>query len=194
MAESVSSTSASLLVRVRDLGNSDAWQEFNLVYAPLISSYCRLRGVKPADTADISQNVIVRVMKAIQTFEYQPEKGRFRDWLGTITRNEIFRYIRKLSKEPTATDIAYVIDVVTEDPEWSEAFTIHVVRVACDKISREFEPSTWQAFESTWFRNEPTHEVADRLGLTLQAVYVAKSRVAGRLRAEIVRLAEDVPK
>jgi RNA polymerase sigma-70 factor, ECF subfamily len=187
------STSVSLLLRVRNLGDDTAWREFHSVYAPLIASYCRRRGVRYADAADISQNTIVRVTKAIQTFEYRPEKGRFRDWLGTITRHEILRHARRESREPLAMEFVEQLDTFTEEREWSEAFVAHVVQVARDNIRHEFEASTWHAFEATWFGTEPTQEVADRLGLSVMAVYVAKSRVASRLLAEIVRLAEDFP-
>ena len=62
-----------------------------------------------------------------------------------------------------------------------------------DRIRSEFEPETWNAFESTWVLKESPARVASRLGTAIHAVYVNKSRVLKRLEAEVLKLAEDLP-
>jgi RNA polymerase sigma factor (sigma-70 family) len=197
MTTADSSTSESLLIRVRDPDDSDAWRLFESVYGPLVESFCQRRGLQSADAADVRQNVILRLARTMRGFDYDIAKGRFRDWLGAITRNELRRFWAREQRQPVGRGGADadpdVIEVDTIDPEWQEQFAVYVVRVVCDRIRGEFEASTWQAFEATWFRQESPMDVATRLGLTLRAVYVAKSRVATRLRAEILVLAEDLP-
>ena len=83
------STSASLLLRVRDPAKREAWGTFELLYGPLIRRSCRRRGLQEADAADVSQEVMTRVAKSIRGFDYVPERGKFRTWFGTITTNEV---------------------------------------------------------------------------------------------------------
>jgi RNA polymerase sigma-70 factor (ECF subfamily) len=199
MANADPSTSASLLIRGRDPNDSDAWRLFVEVYGPLIESFCRRRGLQAADAADVGQNVIVRVSQAIRGFEYRVERGRFRAWLGAVIRNELRRHWAKESRQPqTVTsdergDFEQLAIEAESDPEWRDAFSLHIVRIACDRIRESFESSSWAAFEATWFRQEDPARVAAQLNLTLRAVYVAKSRIAQRLRQEILLLADDVP-
>ncbi len=77
-------TRPSLLARVRDVRDADAWQTFVTLYAPLVYRYVRQRGLQDADAADLTQDVMSAVARSIRTFEYRPERGRFRDWLRTI--------------------------------------------------------------------------------------------------------------
>lgn len=181
-------TSASLLLRIRDPQDHDAWTTFASVYTPLIGRYCSRRGVQPADAADITQDVLARVMKSMPTFEYAPERGRFRGWLGTLVLNQIRTH---LARRPQSVPL--VDDHTAAEAEWNQDFTEHVLAVALERIRGEFEASTWEAFRATWFRLEPPADVAARLGTAIHAVYVNKSRVLNRLQAEILNLSADLP-
>ncbi|MGL6073436.1 MAG: RNA polymerase sigma factor [Fimbriiglobus sp.] len=186
-----------MLLRIRNPEDSQAWRLFVDVYGPLIESFARKRGLQSADAADVSQNVLLRVSKRMPSFSYESTKGRFRHWLGAVIRNEIHRFWNRSQRQAVGQggeDEVFEIEGLEadSDSEWHDAFTTHLVRVACERIRGEFETSTWEAFESTWFRDEAATTVAERLGLTLRAVYVAKSRVAGRLREEITTLADDL--
>ena len=85
-------TKPSLLLRIRDATDSASWNEFAEIYGPIIRSYCRRRGLQPTDADDVVQEILTRVARSIGTFEYEPGRGRFRDWLGTVTRNRITRF------------------------------------------------------------------------------------------------------
>jgi RNA polymerase sigma-70 factor (ECF subfamily) len=189
--EGESNTSASLLLRIRDPRDGSAWVSFVAVYAPLVTGHCRRKGLQDADAADVAQNVMTRVSNAIRTFEYEPQRGRFRSWLGTITANEIATQRMKSGRQPGTGNEA--VNVEAADPEWNRDFTEHVLAVAMDRIRGEFEPATWQSFEASWIRREPPVEIATRLGTAIHAVYVNKSRVLKRLETEVIRLAEDLP-
>ena len=77
-------TNITLLMRVRDHGDQASWAAFAEVYTPLLYAYCQKRSISPADTSDIIQEVMRAVAGAIQSFDYDPSKGRFRGWLFTI--------------------------------------------------------------------------------------------------------------
>jgi RNA polymerase sigma-70 factor (ECF subfamily) len=183
-------TSASLLVRIRDPHDNEAWTTFVNVYSPLVRRYCARKGLQPADASDIAQEVMTRVAKSMPTFEYDPERGRFRAWFGTLTAHQIATHLAKQGRSPL---VPLAEDMPTPDPQWNQDFTEHLLAVSMDRIRGEFEPSTWEAFAATWLRNEAPAVVAARLGTAIHAVYVNKSRVLNRLQAEIVHLAADLP-
>jgi hypothetical protein len=80
-------TQPSLLLRIRDAFDAESWRTFVSIYAPLIYRSCRRRGLQDADAADVGQEVLAQVARSIREFEYQPGRGRFRDWLGSVVRN-----------------------------------------------------------------------------------------------------------
>jgi RNA polymerase sigma-70 factor (ECF subfamily) len=196
---SESTTRPSLLFRLRDTADADSWQAFVKAYAPLIYSYCRTRGLQDADAADIAQEVLTQVAQSMRTFEYQPERGRFRDWLGTVTRHKMSRFLRRRDRaQPGAGGDAAQAELrqlpaPEADAEWTAEFNAQVLRAALERIRPEFAPITWRAFERVWQNNEPALETARVLNLAIHKVYAAKSRVLKRLRAEILLLADDLP-
>src|SRR5688572_5678606 len=95
-------TRPSLLFRLRDPRDQEAWDHFVRVYGPLVYGHARRRGLANEDAEDVTQKVFARVSEAIRKFEYQPERGKFRDWLGFIVRNEVFRHWKKGEGEAQA--------------------------------------------------------------------------------------------
>lgn len=189
-------THPSLLLRVRDGSNQQAWSEFVAIYGPLIYSYCRKRRLQESDAADVLQEVLSRVANAIGTFEYQREKGRFRSWLGTITFRELARFT---SKGKGAIDVHATEDIHevagrnATNSDWDDHFHSTLLQVALERIQSDFDPINWQAFTGVWLDLQSADQVASRLGITVDKVYVAKSRVLKRLRAEVLELSEDIP-
>ncbi len=191
-------TRPSLLLRLRDAADGDAWRVFVDTYAPLLYRWCRRQGLQDADAADVSQEALLQVVRCIQRFEYQPERGRFRDWLGLVIRRRLIRFHGQQGQPAAAGgDEAReaVVDLGTApaDPEWAAAFNAQVLAAALARVRPEFAASTWVAFEQTWVAGRPAAEAAAATGLSLQAVYVAKHRVLKRLEEEVLVLAEDLP-
>jgi RNA polymerase sigma factor (sigma-70 family) len=185
------STSASLLLRIRDPQDNDAWTTFMNVYSPLIRRYCSRKGMQPADAADVTQEVMARVAKSIPTFDYDPERGRFRSWLGTIVAHQIATHHSRTGRGVALTE--HIEELATSETDWNHDFTEHVLTVSMERIRGEFKGKTWEAFIATWVRQETPVEVAAKLGIAIHAVYVNKSRVLMRLQSEILHLAADLP-
>src|SRR5262245_46693049 len=89
------STRPSLLLRLRDPKDAAAWQAFAEVYGPLGYGTARRRGLRHEDAEDVAQKVFARIVGAVRTFDYRPELGRFRNWLGTVVRNEANRFLKQ---------------------------------------------------------------------------------------------------
>ena len=91
-------TRPSLLLRIRDSADAEAWRQFADLYARVIYGYWRRRGLQDADAADVTQEVLAQVARSIRTFEYRPERGRFRGWLRAVTQSKIERFRRKMNR------------------------------------------------------------------------------------------------
>jgi RNA polymerase sigma factor (sigma-70 family) len=190
-------TSPSVLVRIRDVRDDAAWRLFVEIYAPLIYRYCRKWRLQDADATDVSQEVLTQVAQSIRVFEYDPEQGRFRDWLGVVTRNKIRRFLEKQNHAIRAEggtlsdETLQQIAAPEAESDWTERANAHLLQVALDRIASHFESATWQAFQRVWLENQPANTAAKELQLPVASIYVAKSRVLKKLRAEILLLAND---
>jgi RNA polymerase sigma factor (sigma-70 family) len=187
-------TRPSLLLRVRSGSDQLAWHEFVEIYGPMIFGFCRFRKLQESDAADVTQDVLVRLSKAMPSFEYQPELGRFRDWLGKVVYRELLRHWSKEKKHETVEPMDHSVTAhASSDSDWSDFFQSEILRLSFERIRGEFEPETIQIFELAWSEDLPATEVAQKLKTSVDKVYVAKSRVLKRLRQEVVRLTEDLP-
>jgi RNA polymerase sigma-70 factor (ECF subfamily) len=192
-----SCTRPSLLLRVRDPRDAAAWQTFVDVYGPLVYRHCRGRGLPHEDAENVTQEVFAQVSQSIRRFDYRPEAGRFRAWLGTVTRNEISRFRKKDARAVHGAGGAegeQGLDSAAargEDTAWAEEFNAHLLATALERCRPHFEEQTWRAFELAWLDKRPAPEVARELEVPIDRVYVAKSRVLERLEQEVRELAED---
>ena len=121
-------TRPSLLVRIRDPRDAESWKLFVELYTPPVLRYCRVRGLQDADAADVAQEVMAQVTRSMQSFEYRPERGRFRDWLGTVMRHKVNRFLAKenlgsagIGGDETAEALANLA-AVESDAEWTAEF------------------------------------------------------------------------
>lgn len=187
-------TRPSLLLQLRDAQDAQAWEQFVEVYAPLIHGFCRGRGLQEADAADVAQEVLRGVAQAIRKFEYTPARGRFRNWLLTVVRSKFNNFLAQQRRRPEpagASTLEALIDrqaAEVESSEWEAEYHRWLLHWAARRIRGEFSDSTWQAFWRTAIEGCDGKEVSEALGLSIGAVYVAKSRVVARLRAEILSI------
>src|ERR1700722_17276187 len=96
-------TRASLLVRLRDGGDAEAWRECVRLYAPVIYGFARKRGLQDADAADLMQDVLRSVSSAVHRLQYEPGRGTFRGRLFPATRNRVFNFLESRSRRVQAS-------------------------------------------------------------------------------------------
>jgi RNA polymerase sigma factor (sigma-70 family) len=187
-------TRPSLLLRLRDPADAAAWQTFVDVYGPLVYSHARRRGLRHEDAEDVTQRVFARVAAAIRTFDYRPDLGRFRDWLGAVVRNEVSRHLAKESRAVRGAGDAGALEGVAAseaDTTWAAECHAHLLQVALGRCRSRFEEPTWRAFEQVWLQHRPAADVAREFGHAIEWVYTAKSRVLKLLWDEVQQLADD---
>jgi RNA polymerase sigma-70 factor, ECF subfamily len=195
--EGNSSTSLGLLERVRARAPG-AWELVVSLYGPLIDRWTRQAGLQEADAADVRQEVFLAVDRAIGDFRRDRPGDTFRGWLRTITRNKLCDHWERVQGgvagaggsdalrqlQQIAADDA-VADSVVEAEEVSL-----VARRALDLIRTDFEERTWRAFWRAVIDAQTAADVAAELGMSINAVYLAKGRVLARLREEFAGLME----
>lgn len=194
-------TRPSLLVRLREPDEQEAWREFVEVYTPLIFGFCRGRGLTEADAADVTQDVLRAVAVALPRFEYDPRRSTFRNWLFTVVRSKFNNHLAGVARRPRVagnTTLARHADLAADadaEEAWRREHRAGLVRWAAGRIRSEFNPATWDAFWRTAVLGEAAGTVARELGLSVNAVYIARSRVTQRLRMTIDDLGDrvDVP-
>lgn len=189
-------TRASLLVRLRDPEDHSAWQQFVELYGGLVYGFARKRGLQDADAADLAQEVFQAVAKMAGRWEYDPNQGTFRGWLFAITRNQVAKFLRRRQSHPPGGGGSEFQERLAEqaDPEgeleaaWEQEYRQQLFRLAAEQIRGGFAESTWKAFWQTAVEGRAAPDVAAELGMSVGAVYVAKSRVMARLVEQIQQL------
>lgn len=192
----VEMTRPSLLVRIRDLRDEIAWAEFARLYTPLIYRVARRTGLQDADASLVTQDVLITVARTIHRFEYDRSNGSFRGWLKVVTRSRLSDFLRAQGRQVQGsgdTGILHVIDE-QEDPSqsdlWEREYRRSLFEWAAERIRCDFEEKTWQAFWQTSVDGRETADVAESLGVSVGAVYIARSRVLARLRREVQEVEE----
>ncbi len=181
-----STTSTGLLARLRTQ-DVDAWSRLTKLYGPLVYGWCRRRGLQAEDAADVVQEVFRAVAANVQTFQ----AGSFRGWLWTITRSKMMDFFRKAERRPQAIGGSDALGQMQQLPESLDATesapsqVSGLLRRALALIGPEFKKASWQAFWRVVMEDEAPAAVAKSLGISVNAVYVAKSRVLRRLREEL---------
>jgi RNA polymerase sigma factor (sigma-70 family) len=193
-------TRPSLLVRIRDARDLDAWRRFAAIYEPLIRGQAHREGLQEADASDIAQEVMRTVAQVAPRFEYDASLGTFRGWLYIVTRNAIRAHqnrARKPDRGAGGTAAALMLAEVPadSDPEaaWEHEYQSRLFLWAAEQVRAEFEESSWRAFWATAIQGQGPKEVAAGLGISVGAVYIAKSRILARLRFVIRGIDGDPP-
>ncbi len=188
-------TRATLLARIRDGHDADAWREFLHLYGPVVYGFARNRGLQDADAADLMQEVLRSVARNANKMEYDPKRGTFRGWLYTVTRNKVYNFLNGQRNRPRASgDSASQerLDAIPdrEEPnnDWELEYQRQLTTKAMARIKTEFQKSTWSAFWGTAVEGRSPNAIGAELKMSTGAVYVAKSRVIARLRDEVKKL------
>jgi RNA polymerase sigma factor (sigma-70 family) len=191
-------TRPSLLVGLRDPHNGPAWSQFVTIYSPLVYRYARRQGLQESDAADVTQDVFRAVARSIRRFDYDPQRGTFRGWLITVARSKLRDFFSKREAIIEGSGGTGVLKMLEQQPsrEDDDAFVEREHRRclfdwAVHQIRVDFQESTWRAFWMTSVEGKNTKEVAELLGMTVGAVYIARSRVLAKLKEKIQEVEEQ---
>lgn len=189
-------TQSLLLAKIQSPENREAWEEFVKIYRPVIYRMAKRRGMQDADAQDLSQEVLMRISKSIET--WVPQEGvRFRHWLRKVASNAIVTAVTK-SKPCGTVGGSAAEQILAETPETSavttelqdECFREQYLRAAAI-VKLDVSPVTWAAFEQTVIQGQSCEDAAELLGKSLGTIYAARSRILKRLQIEVQRFVGD---
>ncbi|MBC8326029.1 MAG: sigma-70 family RNA polymerase sigma factor [Verrucomicrobia subdivision 3 bacterium] len=194
------STPVALLERLRDSEDFEGWREFMELYQEVVWRFCLKAGLEEEDAADVTQETFVQVARAIHRFQYDPDRASFKTWLLLLARSRIIDHFRRDSRQPTRqragageTDaIEQLPDPESIDPlrDW-EAAQLDLLDVAQKRVQRTAAPKQFQMFDLYVNRDWPVEKVAAKLGVSKMQVYLARTRVAKLIRAEVAKVIEE---
>jgi RNA polymerase sigma-70 factor (ECF subfamily) len=189
------STHITLLQRLSEGQDVNAWQEFYDRYGEVISGFARRRNLQPADCEDVAQDVLLALSKTMPGFRYDPSKGKFRSYLKTVTLHAIFK--RKMQRQgevdwpqiEEATRAASADEGIEE--AWEAEWWQYHLRQAMRTVAAEFNSADRQAFQRYAVEGRDVQETAAALEMSVDQVYQAKSRIMRRLSALIEQQIQD---
>jgi RNA polymerase sigma factor (sigma-70 family) len=192
-------TRQSLVLRLKNREDQEAWTEFVEIYEPLIYRLAVGKGLQHADAEDLCQDVLRAVSSAIERWDPDPAKGSFRGWLFRIARNLVVNFLSGQARQARGSGRSSVLELLQERPaadpqaeaEYAAEFKRRTFQWAAERVKNEFTNTTWQAFWKTGVENRSIALVAGELGLSEGAVYIARSRVLARLRQRVLELSRD---
>jgi RNA polymerase sigma factor (sigma-70 family) len=195
----VDQTRSTLLTRVRDPADAEAWGELVVLYEPLLKSYLRHRGLGAEDQRDVVQEVFARLVKSLPNLELDRRRGRFRTWLWQVCQSALADWARRRRRRARAEDVW--LDRLIEsplprpgdsDPEWRRMHRSRVLAFALERVRSRSRPTTWACFERHLLKRRPSAQVASELGLSANAVDINCSRVLDRVRKLCIEYLEEL--
>ncbi len=182
-------TPVSLLERIRSGGGDSSWARLDDVFQPMIRRWLAQAGIAPSDVDDISQEVMIITLKKLPEFERQ-RTGSFRAWLRNVTVNCLRDFRKSARRKPLATDHTHFDQVIDElaaadsglSRLWNAEHDQNLLRYLLKQVRAQFAQATLKAFTRVVLDERSPDEVAAELGMTVNAVFIAKSRVLAKLR------------
>lgn len=183
-----SKTRVTLLDRLRNASDHLSWEDFFQRYWPLMYASARHRGCSEHTAEEVVQDVMLSVFNERDIFQYDPARGRFRDWLHRVVRNKVVEFRRRPSErirpaggssDPAVKEAE--ADEPQPDDAWEAAFESSLLTVLLDAVRREINPRAYLAFELAALGDLPVGQIARVTGMTRNAVYKTRKRVFNRL-------------
>jgi RNA polymerase sigma factor (sigma-70 family) len=184
-------TRVSLLLRIKNRRDGDAWQQFDNLYRPMLHRFATMRGLQHAEAEDVVQHCMSAVQQHIETFEYDPTKGRFKGWLRTLVNNRIRNLLRDRHEKPAQSA---VFDRPEEGPTPEELFDrvwmAEHLTLALRLLRDEVEEASFRAFQLYVIEERPVEEICAELNMNANQVHKAKYRLTKKLADKLAELGE----
>jgi RNA polymerase sigma-70 factor (ECF subfamily) len=186
-----------LLLRLKDRADQAAWYEFAEIYRPVIVRLACRKGMQAADAEDLAQQVLAAVASAVDRWQVDPQRARFRTWLHRVASNLILNALARGKPDRGSGDTG-LLQVLEQQPtkEGPDSDLLRLeyrreaFRWAANQIRDEFQSGNWEAFWRTAVDGEAVDEVAQRLGKSRSSVHSARSRIMRRLKEKVNELSE----
>ncbi len=180
-------------VRQRD---PERWREFDAIYRPMLLAYLCKRGVSAADAGDLVQEIFVKLLIKIHT--YDRTRCRFRTWLFRITQNALIDSARRAASRQRALEgwaervlEASPSDLVAMEAEFEKLHREKVLAHAIEVVRTQVRPKAWTCFEQRLLKDRAAAEIGADLQISSNAVYVNASRVMKRVRQNCQEFDEE---
>jgi RNA polymerase sigma factor (sigma-70 family) len=192
-------TNLSLIARVRDRNDAAGWGQFYQFYQPLLARYLRKLGLEEHQANDVIQEVFIRLLRALPTFEPDKKRGRFRSYLWRLTYSTLVDEARRVKSRRRAEE-EWVNRFQGDseaagqqvERELNEINRQQILERALPKVRSVTSSTAWTCFEQRLLRNRPGSEIAAELGISAKVVFVYASRVLKAVRKECAALAEEL--
>jgi RNA polymerase sigma-70 factor (ECF subfamily) len=196
MIPSPPETRASLILRLPDAADVAAWDEVLTIYGPLVYRLALRQGLQQTDAEDLVQEVFTAIARSVSRWLERTDRGKFRAWLLRIARNTAINFLTRRPKGAIGTggdDAARSLaEIPVPTSELSNQFDLEyrrdVFRWAAERVQEGVTEPTWQAFWLTQVEGRPIADAARQVGMSVGAVYIARSRVMARFRELVSQL------
>lgn len=193
------STHASLLLRLRDSKDHEAWTEFVSIYEPAVYRLLRRHGLQDADTQEVMQELFLAVSRNIDRWDASKERGSFRGWLRRVARNLVINWLKHRHRRVSASGGSAMHEVFEnlsaeegpESAEFDHELRRAVFHRAAERVRVDVHPATWQAFWETGVLGTSAPDAAEKLGMSVGAVRIAKCRVLARLQIVVAEMEKE---
>ncbi len=199
--DQIYATRSTLLVRLKDLDNQQAWQEFFDVYWTLLFNFARRAGLNESDAEEVVMDTVETVARKIEDFEYNRQTGRFKSWLLTIVRFKLGDRFRKKKRQAEKGEVASLDEIAegqvmdADAPElekiWDAEWQKRMIDMALERVKQLVGHKQYQIFHCYVIQEQAAEDVAEFLEVSKAQVYVAKNRVGKIFEAELKLLAAE---
>ena len=191
---SYESTRLTLIQRIKNRLDDSSWEEFTKWYSPYIMAILHRSGVPRHEVEDLCQDILLKIWKNIENFEYKPAECTFRTWLSTVCRNKIYDFFarektkKKITGEGT---IALVSEKAEIDSIIEREWRLYIAGLAFEQVSQQFNEKSMSAY-SEFHKGREVGEIARDLGISESSIYVYNKRVKDAMSREIILLSRDL--
>ncbi|HBE71162.1 MAG TPA: hypothetical protein DDW52_23700 [Planctomycetaceae bacterium] len=193
--QDIPETRASLVLRIRDPNDQQAWNEFVRLYQPVVYRVARSRGLQEADSMDLVQTVFVAIAGSIGKWSPRDERTRFRNWLLRVAKNATLNALTRRPQAQVAEAADLLDEVAAPDPQSETLIELEYRRQlfirASEMVRGDFTEDTWRAFELTAVEGFSSEAAAQELGKSIGTIYAARSRIIKRLSEAVHNLEEQ---
>jgi RNA polymerase sigma factor (sigma-70 family) len=193
------STRGSLLLRLRDPQDHEAWVEFATLYEPVIYRVLRRNGLQDADALDVMQELLLAISRSIDRWDPAKETGSFRGWLRRVARNLVINWLKHRDRRVSGTGgsgLQSMLDMLPaadgpESAEFERELRRALFHRAAERVRHDVHSASWLAFRETCIMGTSHEDAAKKLGMTPGAIRVAKCRVLARLKVVVTELEKE---